>query len=51
MNYGRQSITFQFEEDPFANTANGVGKIFPDVLLIMKFLQTKHQVKSMNMKF
>ena len=46
MNYKRQSKTFQFDEDPFAKNAQGIGKIYQEVLLLKKFLQTKPQVKN-----
>ena len=48
MNYMRQSETFQFEEKPFSRGAQGVVFIMHQVLLIMKFLQTKSHVKSKN---
>ena len=41
---------FQFEEDPFAKNARGIAKTYHKVILIMKFLQTKPQVKKMNIK-
>ena len=47
MNYRRQSAFFQFEEDRFAKKAQRTGKMFHEVLLLMKFLLTKPQVKSM----
>ena len=31
MNYRRQNITFQFEEDPFAKNAQGIGRIIHEV--------------------
>ena len=31
MNYRRQSITFQFEEDPFAKNVQGIGRIIHEV--------------------
>ena len=34
-------------EDPFAKNAQGISKIYHEVLLLMKFLQTKPQVKNM----
>ena len=40
--------TFQFQEDPFAKKAQGISKIYHEVLLLMKLLQTKPQVKIMN---
>ena len=36
------------DEDPFSKNAQGVGKIYHEVLLLMKFLQTKPQVMKMN---
>ena len=41
MHYRRQNNTFQFEEDPSAENAQGVRKVFHEVVLLMKFLQTK----------
>ena len=42
---------FQTQEDPFAKNAQGISKIYHEVLLLMKFLQTKPQVKNMNMNY
>ena len=39
---------FQTQQDPFAKNAQGFSKIYHEVLLWMKFLQTKPQVKNMN---
>ena len=39
---------FQTHEDPFAKNAQGLRKIYHEVLLLMKFLQNKSQVKNMN---
>ena len=39
---------FQFDEEPFAKKAQGIGKIYHEVSLLMKFLQSKPQVKNMN---
>ena len=39
---------FQTQEDPFSKNAQGISKIYHEVLLFMKFLQTKPQVKNMN---
>ena len=44
---GRQIDNFQFEEDPFSKNVEGIGKIYHEVLLLLKFLQTISQVKSM----
>ena len=34
--------------DPFSKNAQGVAKIYHEVLLLMEFLQTKPDVKNMN---
>ena len=47
MNFTRQSGFFQFGEDLFSNNAEGISKIFHGVLLLMKNLQTKPQIKIM----
>ena len=39
------------DQDPFAKNAQGISKIYHDVLLLLKFLQTKPQVKNMNINF
>ena len=36
------------DEDAFAKNAQGKSKIYHEALLLMKFLQTKLQVKNMN---
>ena len=38
----------QIHEDPFSRNAQGISKIYHEVLLSKKFLQTKPQVKIMN---
>ena len=35
-------------QDPFAKNAQGISKIYHEVLLLMKFLQTKPELKNMN---
>ena len=42
------NMNIRFHEDPFAKNAEGISKIYHGVLLLMKFLQTKPQVKNMN---
>ena len=42
---------FQTQEDPFAKNAPGINKIYHEVLLLMKYLQTKPQVKNMNINY
>ena len=39
---------FQTQEDTFSKNAQGISKIYREVLLLMKFLQSKPQVKNMN---
>ena len=41
----------QTQEDTFSKNAQGVNKIYHEVLLLMKFLQTKPQVKNMNINY
>ena len=38
-------------QDPFAKNAQGISKIYHEVLLLMKLLQTKPQVKNMNINY
>ena len=38
-------------EDPFSRNAQGISKVYHEVFLLMKFLQTKPQVKNMNIIF
>ena len=42
---------FQIQEDPFAKNAQGISKIYHEVLLLMRYLQTKPQVKNMNINY
>ena len=42
---------FQTQEDPFARNAQGISKIYHEVLKLIKFLQTKPQVKKMNINY
>ena len=42
---------FQSQEDPFAKNTEGISKICHEVLLLMKFLQTKPQVKNTNSSY
>ena len=39
------------DQDPFAKNARGISKIYHGKLLVMKFLQTKSQVKNMNINY
>ena len=41
-------MNIRFDEDTFAKNAQGISKIYHEVLSLMEFLQTKPQVKNMN---
>ena len=46
------NVNIKFEQNPFArNILQGISKIYHEVLLLMKFLQTKPQVKNMNINY
>ena len=38
-------------EDPFSKNAQSISKIYHEVFLLMKFLQTKPKVKNMNINY
>ena len=42
---------FQTHEDPFSKNAPGISKIYHEIFLLMKFFQTKPQIKNMNIKY
>ena len=42
---------FQTQEDLFSINAQGISRIYHEVLLLMKFLQTKPQVKNRNINY
>ena len=42
---------FQTQQDPFSRNAQGISRIYHEVLWLMKFLQTKPQVKNKNTNF
>ena len=42
---------FQTQQDLSSRNAQGISKIYHEVLLLMKFLQTKPQVKNMNIQY
>ena len=46
-----KSKNFQTQQDPFARNVQGISKIYHEVLLLMKFVQTKPQVKNMNVNY
>ena len=39
------------DQDPFSKNAQGINKIYHEVLLVVKFLQTKPQIKNMNINY
>ena len=41
----------QTQEELFAKNAHGISKIYHEVLLLMKFLQTKPHIKNMNINY
>ena len=45
------NMNIRFDEDPFAENAQGISENYHEVFLLMKFLQTKPQVKNMNIKY
>ena len=47
----KNSRNFKFEEDPFFKIAQSISKLFNEVFLLMKVLQTKPQVKNMKTCF
>ena len=45
------NMNIRFDEDPFAKTAQRIFEIYHEVLILRKFLQTKPQVKKMNINY
>ena len=45
------NMNIRMDEDPFARNAESIVKIYHEVLLLMKFLQSKPQVKNMIIKY
>ena len=39
------------DQDPFSKNAQSISKISYEILILMKFLQTKPQVKNMNINY
>ena len=39
------------QQDPFAKNAQGISKIYHEVLLLMKIWQTKSEIKNMNINY
>ena len=44
-------MSIRMDEDPFAKNAQGISEIYHEVLLLMKFLQSKPQIKTMNINY
>ena len=44
-------MNIRFDDVPFAKNGRGISETDHEVLLIMKFLQTKPQAKNMNIKY
>ena len=42
---------FTFEEDPFSKNAQGISKNYHEIILLMKFLQSKPQNNNMNINY
>ena len=42
---------FQTQQDPFSKNVQDISKVYHEVLFLMKFLQTKPQVKNMNINY
>ena len=45
------NVNIRMDDDPFAKNAQGISKIYHEVLLLMKFLHTKPQDKNMNINY
>ena len=45
MKYRRQNGSFQFEEDSFSKDAQGISKIYHEVLLLMNFYRLNHKLR------
>ena len=40
-----------YQQDPYAKNAQGISEIYHELLLLMKFSQTKPQIKNMNINY
>ena len=45
------NMNIRFDEDPFAKDAQGISKIYHELLKLMTFLQTKRQVKNRKINY
>ena len=48
---GMKNENLQTQQDFFAKNAQGISKVYHEVLLLMKVLQTKPEVKNMNINY
>ena len=46
-----KNMNIRFDEDPFAKNTQGLSKIYHEVLLLIKYIQTKPQVKTVNINY
>ena len=44
-------MNIRIDEDPSAKNAQGVSKFYHEVILLMKFLQTKPEIKNTYIKY
>ena len=44
-------MNIRMDQDPFARNAQGISKFYHEVLMSMKILHTKPQVKNMNFNY
>ena len=44
-------MKIRMDEDPYSKNAQGIGKNYHEVLMLMKFIQTKPQVKIMDVNY
>ena len=51
INFCYDNMNIRMDEDLFAKNAQGIIKIYHEVLLLMKFLQTKPQIKDVNINY
>ena len=47
----KKNKKFQTQQDLFSRNAQSISKIYQEVLLLLKFLQTKPQIKNMNINY
>ena len=45
------NMNIKMDEDPFAKNAQGINRIYHEVLLLKKFLQSKPQFENMNINY